>query len=65
MTRAHIDESHAEGARAALLASLNQGVAFASFVGHLGPNRWTFDGLFSSGDVEALTNDGAPAVVSQ
>jgi hypothetical protein len=65
VTRAHIDESHAEGARAALLASLNQGVAFASFVGHSGPNRWTFDGLFSSEDVEALTNDGAPAVVSQ
>jgi hypothetical protein len=65
VTRAHIDDSDAAGARTALLAALNQGVAFASFVGHSGPNRWTFDGLFTSEDVAALTNDGAPAVVSQ
>ena len=65
VTRAHIDESGEAGARAALLAALDGGVALTSFIGHSGPDRWTFDGLFASEDVGLLNNVGAPTVVSQ
>jgi hypothetical protein len=65
VTRAHIEESGHAQARAALLAALDQGVALTSFVGHSGPNVWTFDGLFASEDVGSLANEGSPTVVSQ
>jgi hypothetical protein len=65
VTRAHIDESGKDGARAALLDALDHGVALTSFIGHSGPNRWTYDGLFASEDIGLLTNVGSPTVVSQ
>jgi hypothetical protein len=65
VTRAHIDESGEAGARAALLDALDQGVALTSFIGHSGPNRWTFDGLFASEDIGSLGNSTSPTVVSQ
>ncbi len=65
VTRAHIDESGVAGARAALLGAIDQGVALTSFIGHSGPNVWTFDGLFDTEDVALLANEGMPTVVSQ
>ena len=65
VTRAHIDESGEAGARTALLTALDEGVALTSFVGHSGPNRWTYNGLFDSEDVGLLNNEGVPTVVSQ
>lgn len=63
--RAYIDASGIAGARNLLINALNGGVALTSFVGHSGPTVWTFQGLFNSADAAALTNAGAPTVVSQ
>jgi hypothetical protein len=65
VTRAHIDEAGVGFARAALLDALDHGVGLTSFVGHSGPSRWTYDGLFDTEDVGLLTNVGAPTVVLQ
>jgi hypothetical protein len=63
--RALIDEVGVETARTSLIDALNRGVALTTFIGHSGPNRWTFDGLIASEDLAALTNAGKPTVMSQ
>lgn len=61
----YLDKIPVGDAKTALVASLNQGVALASFVGHSGKTHWTFDPLFTSSDAESLTNYGRPAAVAQ
>jgi hypothetical protein len=63
--RAYLDELGMGGARELLLAAMNSGVAFTSYMGHSGPTRWTFDGLFKAADASSLINDGLPTVVTQ
>ena len=65
MQKAYLDWVGVDAARAALLDSINQGVALTSFVGHSDWSRWTFDGLLLNGDVAALSNAGKPTVVTQ
>jgi hypothetical protein len=48
-----------------LLDAMNGGVALASYIGHSGPTLWSFQGLFTSGDAQALANAGKPMVVAQ
>ncbi len=64
-TRAYLDETPVADARAALMAGISAGAALTSFVGHSGPTRWTYKGLFSTADVPLLTNDGRPTVAVQ
>ncbi len=63
--KAYLAQSSVAVAKAKLIESLNNGVAYASFVGHSGKNGWTFDGLLKVSDVKALTNYGEAALVSQ
>ncbi len=62
--KVHLDELELDAAREALLGRLEEGVGLVSFVGHSGPTRWTFDGLFTATDAVALTNS-EPTVVIQ
>jgi Peptidase family C25 len=64
-SKAYLDLSGVAGAKNILRDAINGGVALTSFVGHSGPTVWTFQGLFNNADVAALTNAGAPTVVSQ
>ena len=64
-TRAYLDDMPVAAARAALMAGINDGAALTSFVGHSGPTRWTYKGLFSTADVPLLTNEGRPTVAVQ
>jgi hypothetical protein len=54
--RAYLDQLPVVEAKNQLLASLNGGVALASFVGHSGPMAWTFQQLFTAADAVALSN---------
>jgi len=63
--RAYIDHDGVGLAKSKLVNALNGGVALTTFIGHSGPNIWSFQGLFRSSDAAALTNGGAPTVVSQ
>lgn len=61
--RAHLSQTPLSEARQLLIDRLEAGAALTNFVGHSGPSRWTFDGLFSSGDAAALTNQDPTVVV--
>lgn len=63
--KAYLDDLSLADARSQLLASINQGTALTSYVGHSAPTLWTFSGLFSSADATGLTNVGRPTVVVQ
>ena len=63
--RAYVDELGAAAARQTLLAGFEAGPALVSFVGHSGPTSWSFEGLFSSSDADALGNTGDPSLVIQ
>jgi hypothetical protein len=52
-------------AKSILIDAINEGTALVSYVGHSGPASWTFSGLFSSDETAALSNHGAPTVVTQ
>jgi uncharacterized repeat protein (TIGR01451 family) len=65
VARVYQDDLGVGGARSALLAALNQGVALTSFVGHSSATMWTFDNLFTNADPKTLTNAGKPTVVIQ
>ncbi|HEX4955132.1 MAG TPA: C25 family cysteine peptidase [Thermoanaerobaculia bacterium] len=64
-THAYVDDLGLAGARAQLLSAFDQGPALVSFVGHSGPTVWSFSGLFSTADADALANFGQPATVVQ
>ena len=53
---AYIDDLEVAGARAELLATLNQGVALTNYIGHSGPSAWSFENLFTDADAVTLTN---------
>lgn len=63
--RAYIDDLGAAAARSQLIAAFDQGPALVHFVGHSGPTVWSFQGLFSSADSDALANVGRPSLVVQ
>ncbi len=50
-------------ARQALFDAIDQGAAVLSYLGHGGVDRLAAEGLLTSGDVAALSNDGRPSVV--
>jgi uncharacterized repeat protein (TIGR01451 family) len=63
--RADIDELGVPVARAKVISTLNNGVAFAQFFGHSSYNVWSFSILFASPHAVRLNNIGRPAVVAQ
>ena len=65
LTRAYVDDLGAAAARQRLIASFDQGPALVHFVGHSGPTVWSFQGLFSAADGDALQNFGRPSLVVQ
>jgi uncharacterized repeat protein (TIGR01451 family) len=62
---AYLDEVGLAQARAALLGSINNGVALTSFIGHTDDWEWTWDGLFNMYDGPNLTNVNRPTIVVQ
>ncbi|MFN2332897.1 MAG: C25 family cysteine peptidase, partial [Wenzhouxiangellaceae bacterium] len=64
-TQAYLDREPVEAARDRLISAINQGVSLTSFVGHSSHTVWTFDGLFSSADIDQLGNYGRPTAVVQ
>ncbi|KAB2954908.1 MAG: hypothetical protein F9K18_13895, partial [Thermoanaerobaculia bacterium] len=63
--RDYVDTLGVAGARAALLAGLDRGVAYVQYVGHSAPDYWSFSGLFTREDAQALANSGRPSVFAQ
>ncbi len=63
--RVYLDEQAVAQARVAIRDRINAGVALSSFVGHSGPQQWTFSGVWNHEDVKALTNVRRPTVVAQ
>jgi hypothetical protein len=61
----HLDDLTVSEAQAQLLASMNNGTALVNFIGHSGPTKWTFSGLFGTKNATTLTNAGRPFVVVQ
>lgn len=62
---AYLDTLDVAAAKALIIDTINDGVAYTSYVGHSGPVSWTFAGLFHANDAAALTNYGEPTVVTQ
>lgn len=65
LTRAYVDDLGDAAARSRLIAAFDQGPALVHFVGHSGPTVWSFQGLFSAADGDALQNLGRPSLVVQ
>ncbi len=63
--RANVGEVGVTDARQALIGSINNGVALASYFGHSAHNKWSHEGLFDLDDALSLTNVGKPTVVTQ
>ncbi len=64
-TTAYLDSMDVTAAHAALLASINAGVALTSYAGHTDDWEWTWEGLFSIYDAPGLTNTGKPTLITQ
>jgi hypothetical protein len=62
---ADIDTLGVPVARAKIIDTLNNGVAFAQYFGHSSYNVWSFSILFASPHAVNLQNAGRPAVVAQ
>jgi uncharacterized repeat protein (TIGR01451 family) len=62
---ADVDALGVPVARAKVIDTLNNGVAFAQYFGHSSYNVWSFSILFASPHALQLTNAGRPAVVAQ
>lgn len=65
VNRVYLDTQTVDQARGAIRDRINAGAALSSFVGHSGPQRWTFSGVWNHEDVKALTNIRRPTVVAQ
>ncbi|MDG4550411.1 MAG: C25 family cysteine peptidase [Candidatus Contendobacter sp.] len=63
--RAYLDQMSASDAKALIKTQVSAGSVLLGFVGHSGPTRWTYRGLFNTGDVPGLGNAGRPTLVSQ
>jgi len=63
--RAYVDSLGFTAARQRLLDDFDSGPALVSYVGHSGPNNWSFSGLLRASDVSALQNLGRPSLVVQ
>jgi hypothetical protein len=64
-TTINLNDMSVSLAKTNLLAAMNRGTALVTFIGHSGPQTWTFSNLFSTTDAVALTNAGRPFVVVQ
>ncbi len=64
-SRAYVDDLGIQGARTALLGTMNAGGGLVSYLGHSSPTRWSFQSLFTTADAAALTNSTNPLVVMQ
>jgi uncharacterized repeat protein (TIGR01451 family) len=62
---ADVDALGVPVARAKVIDTLNNGVAFAQYFGHSSYNVWSFSILFASPHAVQLHNVGRPAVVAQ
>ena len=65
LDRVYLDETALSEAREDLVTGISNGPALTSYFGHSGLTVWSFQGLFDSTDVNLLTNDGDPTVVTQ
>ncbi len=65
VTTAYIDALGVAGAKSALVNAINSGAALTSYFGHSSFGQWSFDDLFNTDDVTALTNGSMPTVVTQ
>lgn len=65
VTEALLDEGGLAAARQDLIGAVNGGVGLTSYFGHSGPTLWSFQGLFTTADADALLNDGLPTLVTQ
>lgn len=63
--KAYLSQGGTGPAKTTLMAALNAGPRLASFVGHSGPTRWTFSGLFDASDAPNLQNVDQPTVITQ
>lgn len=63
--RAYVDDLGVSGAREALIAAINGGVALTSYFGHSDVTYWSFSQLFNTGHMSRLTNAAAPTIVAQ
>lgn len=62
---AYVDQIGAAGARQAMISAVNSGMALTTYIGHSDVTYWSFDRLFTAGDISKLTNAGKPTIVSQ
>ena len=63
--RAYVDDVGVANARTVLLNAMNSGYSLVNYLGHSGPDRWTFVGLLTQTDVSDLTNQGNPFITVQ
>ncbi len=63
--KAFIDVDGLGQARQKIIHAINDGVSLTNFVGHSGPNDWSFSRLFSNHNASALLNAQRPTIVSQ
>jgi len=60
-----MDDVGRDGTREAILTGFNSGIPLISYTGHTAPSLWDFNGLLFSQDAAAMTNGGAPTLVTQ
>ena len=65
VTRAYAEAGMTSSARQTLIATMNDGVALTSWLGHSGPTLWSLSRIFTATDASRLENVGDPTVVAQ
>jgi hypothetical protein len=63
--RVYLDHLPTSEARAQLLSAFDLGPNLVSYMGHSGPQEWSFQGLFTASDAAGLQNAGNPSIVTQ
>ena len=63
--RAYVDDAGVAPARTVLFNAMNSGYSLINYLGHSGPDRWTFVGLLTQSDLATLTNQGNPFITVQ
>ncbi len=65
LDRAYVDQGGTAAARTTLASALAAGARLTHYVGHSDTSFWSFSGMWTNGDVSALTNGANPTVVAQ
>ncbi len=65
LERSYLDQMPLEQARQSIIDAFDAGQSLVTFAGHSAPSVWTFKGLFTAQDVEALAPLDRPSVVAQ